>query len=164
MLVKQSLLQTSSLHLLIYSFAKRAGNGVPSPIKDNLQLSPIILFTFCSWAISQTSACVKQREEGWSACCRNNVPQWEPLLKSLVGKGNTALSAAIRWPLTYTSQNIFLLSIWFQKLKSSSTWHNPCFPLRRAFLLLLCWVSFPTPVYSPQANTSVNFGTRIVVC
>ena len=42
-------------------------------------------------------------------------------------------------------QIFYAISIWFQKLKSSSTWFNPCFPLRRAFLLLLCWVSFPIP-------------------
>ena len=36
-----------------------------------------------------------------------------------------------------------MLSIWFQNLKSSSTWFNPCFPLRRAYLLLYCWVSLP---------------------
>ena len=39
------------------------------------------------------------------------------------------------------------LPIFFKNLKSSSTWFNPCFPLRRAFLLLLCWVSLPTPFY-----------------
>ena len=33
-------------------------------------------------------------------------------------------------------QIFYAISIWFQKLKSSSTWFNPCFPLRRALLLL----------------------------
>ena len=41
---------------------------------------------------------------------------------------------------TNTSQNNFTSVL---KMKSSSTWLNPYFPLRRAFLLLLCWVSFP---------------------
>ena len=49
-----------------------------------------------------------------------------------------------------------MLSIWFQNLKSSSTWFNPCFPLRRAFLLL-----YVESVYLLlsilEANTCVNF-------
>ena len=44
-----------------------------------------------------------------------------------------------------------MISIWFQNLKSSSTWFNPCFPLRRAYLLLLCWVIEPISLYLKQA-------------
>ena len=53
---------------------------------------------------------------------------------------------------TYIAQTtISILSIWFQNLKSSSTWFHPCFPLRRAYLLLYCWVSKPIPLYLKQA-------------
>ena len=48
-----------------------------------------------------------------------------------------------------------MLSIWFQNLKSSSTWFNSCFPLRRVYLLLYCWVSLPI-LSILEANTCIN--------
>ena len=49
-----------------------------------------------------------------------------------------------------------MLSIWFQNLKSSSTWFNPCFPLRRAILLLLLLSQFTYLSPPQEANTCVN--------
>ena len=57
---------------------------------------------------------------------------------------------------TNTSQNFtFMLSIWFQNLKSSSTWFYPCFPLRRAILLLYVESVYLLPSIL-EANTCVN--------
>ena len=59
----------------------------------------------------------------------------------------TRILSLICWPLAYTPQNIFYTLYCLRELKSSSTRFNPCFPLRRAYLLLYCWVSLPTPFY-----------------
>ena len=58
---------------------------------------------------------------------------------------------------TNTSQILILCSLYaFENLKSSSTWFNPCFPLRRAYLL-----RYVESVYLLlsilEANTCVNF-------
>ena len=55
------------------------------------------------------------------------------------------------------SKHYFLYSLYaFKKLKSSSTWFNPCFSLRRAYLLL--YVESVYPLLSIlEANTCVNF-------
>ena len=74
------------------------------------------------------------------------------------------LTRGVECPLPFVdndkhrSKLTFMLSIWFQKpikLRSSSTCLYPCFPLRRAYLLL-----YVDSVYLllsiPEANTCVN--------
>ena len=74
------------------------------------------------------------------------------------------LTRGVECPLPFVdndkhrSKLTFMLSIWFQKpikLRSSSTCLYPCFPLRRAYLLL-----YVESVYLllsiPEANTCVN--------
>ena len=71
------------------------------------------------------------------------------------------LTRGLEFPLPFIDNNkhlsklYFMLSLWFQNLESSSTWFNPCFPLRRAFLLL-----YVQSVYLLlsilEANTCVN--------
>ena len=59
-----------------------------------------------------------------------------------------------------------MLSIWFQNLKSPSTWFNPCFPLRRAFLLLYVESVYLLPSIL-EANTCVNCAlilTYLLIC
>ena len=127
--------------------------GCPVPI--NYNFNRLILFTFLPWFISQAmtnseiSACVNKREEGWSALLVEITSFMGAALKSLFGRSHIVLfHFMIRWQLTNTTQNLYFYSLYdFKNLKSSSTWFNPCFPLRRAFLLLLCWVSFPTSFY-----------------
>ena len=88
---------------------------------------------------------------------RNNVLQWEPLLKVWLKRG-------VECPLPFVdndkhrSKLTFMFSIWFQKpIKpgSSRTCLYPCFPLRRAYLLL-----YVESVYLllsvPEANPCVN--------
>ena len=51
----------------------------------------------------------------------------------------------------------------FKNLKSSSTWFNPCFPLRRAFLLLYV-ESIYLLLSISEANTCVNFVCINSIC
>jgi len=76
-------------------------------------------------------------------------------LESLVDKG-VRVPTTIRWQQQTPLKTLFLCSLYdFKNLKSSSTWFNPCFPLRRAYLLL-----YVESVYLLlsilEANTCVN--------
>ena len=92
--------------------------------------------------------CVNQREKGWSALLVEITSFMGAALESLVDKGVVRVPITIRWQQQTALKTLFLYSLYaFKNLKSSSTWFNPCFPLRRACLLLSCWVSFPTSFY-----------------
>ena len=67
-------------------------------------------------------------------------------LESLGDKGDR-VPTAIRWQQQTPLKHLLYALYMFSKLKSSSTWFNPCFPLRRAYTFLYCWVSLPTPFY-----------------
>ena len=91
--------------------------------------------------------CKQKENERWSALLVEIMSFMGAALESLVDKG-------LECPLPFVENNkhfskhYFLCSLYaFKNLKSSSTWFNPGFPLRRAFLLLLCWVSLPTHFY-----------------
>ena len=78
-------------------------------------------------------------------------------LESLVDKG-VRVPTTIRWQQQTPLKTLFFLcSLYdFKNLKSSSTWFNPCFPLRRAFLLLYVESVYLLLSIS-EANTCVNF-------
>ena len=63
------------------------------------------------------------------------------------------LRCLIFWNGGSTLYTLFMLS---KNLKSSSTWFNPCFPLRRAYLLLYV-ESIYVLLSILEANTCVNF-------
>ena len=76
-------------------------------------------------------------------------------LESLPGKG-VRVPTTIRWQQQTPLKTLLLCSLYdFKNLKSSSTWFNPCFPLRRAFLLLYVVLVYLLPSIL-EANTCVN--------
>ena len=75
----------------------------------------------------------------------------------------TRILSLICWPLAYTSQNLFYILYCLRELTSSSTRFNPCFPLRRAYLLLLCWVSKPIPSISSKQLSCCDPTIYIVI-
>ena len=92
----------------------------------------------------------KQRLEGVPP--KNKNVSWEPLFEGLSGKG-VRVPTTIRWQQQTPLKTLLLWSLY--DFKNSSTWFNPCFPLRRAFLLL-----YVESVYLLlsilEANTCVN--------
>ena len=91
-----------------------------------------------------------------SAYYKYNVINSRNRSKSQLVWKMTRILSLICWPLAYTSQNLFYILYCLRELKSSSTRFNPCFPLRRAYLLL-----YVESVYLLlsilEANTCVNF-------
>ena len=65
----------------------------------------------------------------------------------------------------HLSQILILYSLYdFKNLKNSSTWFNPCFPLRRAFLLLFMLSQF-TYFFLSQKQTRVStLCASILIC
>ena len=69
---------------------------------------------------------------------------------------------ASRWRGQTHLKNLFLCLCMFSKTKKLQHTINLCFPQRRAFHWLLCWVSFPFQYLSLKQTHSINFGTSLL--
>ena len=99
--------------------------------------------------------CKPKREAMICLAGRNNILYGSRSWKSAWQGGQSAHYHLLT--TTNTSQNITFYTLYaFKNLKSSSTWFNPCFPLRRAYLLLYV-ESVYLLISILEGNTCVNF-------